>query len=228
MRFLILLLVAATANAQDLNRRVVGGDILYRGVSVQKTSTKAVLEAQNNAVRHLIVECGVAPAESKVYEQKVSRTDQGFEAEVAVGVDFQSCETTKGLPKDKKAKYSNIQLMKDFNKEDSKADEGLVELVKSGFEKINNSIEETQAGLQEVNEKIDRIESMRPVTIIQAPRPSFAQAQPSNNLCEQQAQRLLSMARMEAVNNTPPGNMAQGRAADYYNQAMSMRASCQN
>ena len=228
VRFAALFLLPIAAHAQDLGRHVVGGDILYRGIGVSRSLKDAVFDAQNHAVRGLVAECGVPPAQAKVFEQVIERDDSGFTATIQVGVDIDSCERLQATPPDERPKYANHQLLKDFEAGHRPDGNRVFEAVKRGFERLGEKLDEVNGDLERAHSRLDRIEGRlhaqpRPtqdalvqVSRVSAPAP----------MCEAQYQSLIQSAQLAALENTPPGNMAQGRARDLYNQAMMLRASC--
>lgn len=224
-----LVFLPSLSLAQDLNRRVEGGDILYSGTGEAQSLRRAALEAQNHAVRGLVVECGAAPAEAKLYERAIVESSGSYRVTFTVGVDFDSCERMRGTPARERQRYANQQLMKDFAAEDKPDAPSILEVIRSGFEGVRGRLKHVDDGLERAHSRLDRIEDrldqrQYPVQpVIQVSAVNRAQS----SVCEAQYRSLLQSAQMAALENTPPGNMAQGRARDLYNQAMMIRSSCQ-
>lgn len=224
-----LLFLPSIALAQDLNRRVEGGDILYSGTGESSSLRRASLEAQNHAVRGLVVECGSAPAEAKLFERAIVETSGSYRATFTVGVDFDACERMRRIPARDRERYANQQLMRDFIAEDKPDAPSILEVIRSGFEGVRGRLERVDGGLERAHSRLDRIEDKldrRPHPVQPVIQVSAVNSAPSS-VCEAQYRSLFQNAQMAALENTPPGNMAQGRARDLYNQAMMIRSSCQ-
>jgi hypothetical protein len=105
-------LSGAYARAEDFKtRQVIGGDLVYTAQVSGRTEAEALVLAENRAAHYLSVECSVPPKEARVYLQKISRTEQRFEASVQIGVSLEDCEAARKAPAERKLSLANPALM---------------------------------------------------------------------------------------------------------------------
>jgi hypothetical protein len=78
-------------------REVLGGDLLYRATALNAEEGEAVFRAKGRAAELLKIECHSIPAETRVFEEKITRSEDYFEAEIVLGSALVDCEKARKI-----------------------------------------------------------------------------------------------------------------------------------
>jgi hypothetical protein len=230
-RIFLFFLVISVARAEEPEpaRRVIGGDILHTAQGLGSTPEEALFKAQTEAVKSLSVECGIPHIATVVYKKEVFRQASSFVAEVQVGLPFDDCEAGKrGSPQARK-RLSHPMLEKDleaYNRSlrgepKREEEEEIKSLLHSQFGRVHERFDQ-------VDERLDRLEEASPKTTMASalPRAPAAHSNSAHSACRGQYKALMGQANTAAMTNNPPGNLAEGQALMFYNQAQAVLAHC--
>lgn len=226
-------------------RHVVNGTILHTGEFKDSSEASAVFRAEALAIKAVILECSMAHREIRVYKRDIEKQGSEYVVKIQAGIPFSDCEEAKqlaGTPQAKRvenpALVANQKTLDELTRRDLGIDKSPVSGIERGISKLTEAIQgrfsKTDERLDEQQDEIDELrgaiqeqqaaEAARPRLVTEeAPRVA---SNPNRQICQSQAQALLAQARAASMTNFPPGNMAQGAAQTYYNQAQMVLASC--
>ena len=222
--FSICLLTSALSQA----RSVVNGDILYTGEAHGSTEAEAGFLAEAQAIRSVMGECSLAHKDIKVFDKAITRDPKsnGFLAKAVAGLSFESCDEAKTSDAKKRLRLTSPIIVEDqalysaYLKSTLTGRERAFDLrpyLEGRFKKIQHQLDGIADRLETPKERY------QPVTVqkyllpqVVEQRSSIAQIRG----CSQEARRLMQSAERAALKNHPPGNLAQGEALDFYNEAI--------
>lgn len=227
--FLLLSETPLLAN-EEKSRQVIGGDLIHTAKATAQTQELALFKAEAEAICRLTIECGGFPhRDIVIYETHVDSDQSYFTATVQAGINFQSCEQGRKATQSVRTRLTNPDLVRrqqiyeELLTEEMKLPSGrqkeLKELIKNEFTSIRSQINELQHNLKTIPIVVNRTQI---IELQQSPIPANAQT-----FCFNQYKTLMSQAESAALGNIPPGNLAQGMALTYYNQAQSILRNCQ-
>lgn len=226
---ILLLLIGTTLLAnEEISRQVIGGDLVYTGKSTAQTQELAIFKAEAEAVHGIIVECGGFPHRDIIIFETHVESDQGqVTAIVEVGLSFQSCEQGRNASQPTKTRLTNPDLarkqkiyeelvIKEMKLPSGKEKE-LKDLIKDEFSTLRSQIKVLYERMKVIQPTIIQTK------VIENQRNPI---QNSRDVCLSQYKLLLKLAESAAIGNIPPGNLAQGLALTYYDQAQSILRNC--
>ncbi len=233
----LFFLIASLARAEEPgSRRVINGTILHTAEARAPKEVEAVFRAEQESVRALIVECSIPHREIKVFDKKVWPSEKGYQAQIQSGITFEDCEEgKKARSKEERARLSSPRLVREqeiylklVEKElgTRGSDLELKDYLEGEFSQIHDTLDETNQKIDSVREEMYHLKASQGVSQMIQEIPA-TDAKAGKSLCRAQAQTLMDQANQAALSNHPPGNLAQGQAATFYNQAQTILASCQ-
>lgn len=233
MVLLILMSPPISLASEGYMRKVYNGVILYSAKAEGKTDLEAGFLAEAIASRALIVECGIPHREMKVFKKDVSQTEVSYSGNAEVGIEFSYCEEGKKAKGDRREQLSSKKVVEDQEVYDkylkaklglSNEDPDLKSYLASQFEKVQGAVEETNEKIEDLKQEMRSVE---PATVViqRDPAPNVVQVG-SKQACEAQYESLMRIANQKAWANGGKGNLAQGEAALYLNQAEILLANC--
>lgn len=230
---LVLIVPGLSAAGEGYTRQVYNGVILYSAKAEGKTDLEAGFLAEAIASRALIVECGIPHREMKVFKKDVSQSEVSYVGNVEVGVEFSYCEEGKKAKGDRRVQLSSQKVLEDQEIYDrylkaklglSSESPDLKAYLAGQFEKVHSAVEETNEKIEDLKQELRSVE---PGTIViqRDSAPRVVQVG-SKKACEAQYESLMRIANQKAWANGGKGNLAQGEAAIYMNQAEILLANC--
>lgn len=115
--FLLCTFVLSAYGADD--RHVEGGDLLYPGNAVSSNRSKAVYDAEMEAIARLEVECLVIPKGTITYEKTAKKQGSLWAGHVVVGVPIHDCQLIHDMTPEQRAKQAHptfTLLLSEFRK----------------------------------------------------------------------------------------------------------------
>ena len=228
--FFCFLFASVLRAEEGENRHVVGGDVIYTVTSHSSTEEEAAYLAQMGVLQLTATECGVVHKSMKFFDQKVEPLADGFRATVTGGLPIEECIAAK----DAKSKegiehpvlwpqYRNYIAKKEIISEDKS--NALMKWFKSKFNVLHKDHVETTERLNTIEDKIDRLANRESAVAVpvspqgQVQAPSQPTSSKKKDACEAKRRRLQFRAQVAALDNVPPGNMADGEAYDLAEEA---------
>jgi len=230
---LAFLIPCVSLAGEGYTRQVYNGVILYTAKAEGKTDIEAGFLAEAIASRALIVECGIPHREMKVFKKEVSQGEFAYSGNVEVGIEFSYCEEGKKLKGERREQLASRKVVEDQAVYDQylKAKLGLLSespdlktYLAQQFDKIHGTIEDTNEKIEDLKQEI-RNKEPETVVIQRDSAPRVVQVG-AKQACQAQYDSLMRIANQKAWANGGKGNLAQGEAVLYLNQAEILLANC--
>jgi hypothetical protein len=253
MKFIILCSILISSYAMAEEREVIGGDILYTASTVLNDEQVATFMAQQAAIRLLITECQYPHKDIKIFKNTMKQVDGYYTATAQAGLSFESCNEIKRAPISKRNGLISEEIVKNQLMYDAHLKKmlGIKDPPSAKVVQAEKDLEKAAEAQRraEADEKDELIEKQtlhifnlkreiyrltkRPTSLTltniyagQIGPKDAEQMSPKKKACLAKASALTAKAQALAVNNTPSGNMSQGEASVYWNQAEDMRRGC--
>jgi hypothetical protein len=168
LRILGFFLIFSLLNAHAEQRQVLGGDILYQGEAATVDDLdSALFKATAIAVKAIIVECGGASRDIKIFDTKTIVGPKESRAIVTAGLPFDACEKMKRASPQKRLALTNHRLEKDVALYDRwleakhlpdthaiKVDtSAIMSRLNQGFDDLQSRFDETDSQIQELRSR---------------------------------------------------------------------------